>query len=229
MTGTPKYRPPKTNAEWARTVERRLVAGENPNVVRIGAWTLSVDGNGNLIGSNVNGGSVVIAEPPEVTNSVDVVVTGELYMMKAARAVSQAQGLITWDTVVYEQGEWGIDVGVPFADIVIPRTAKYQITADIHCATRIDDERQGFVLVNGVAVMSCEADGNITGSTASASGHNHGSGSLNITWEPIMLMVGTFALNQGDVVRVTTTNTGNIGPSTVNPVVLTTLSISEWA
>lgn len=230
MTGTPKVKPPTNDAEWARTVEQRLRGAEHPSSVRMGKWVLTTDENDNLLGAFANGGSVVLAVPPEVDNDeADVVETGTLYKLKAARSATQAAGTISWDTVLTEIGEWGVSPGTPFTDVVIPRTGFYLIVADVHCSTRTDDECHSVVTVNGTNVLVNELSGEVDGNTASASAHNHASGSLNVTWGKNMLMSAGFALNVGDVVRVVTTNTGNIGPSAVvgATAVVTTLTLIE--
>lgn len=54
---------PQTDAEWARSVERRLAALERSQLVRIGAWTLSEDRNGNLIAQNSRTGTQTVVAP----------------------------------------------------------------------------------------------------------------------------------------------------------------------
>lgn len=43
---------PANDAEWARQVEKRLRALENPTSIRMGAWTISVGQFGDLVADN---------------------------------------------------------------------------------------------------------------------------------------------------------------------------------
>lgn len=54
---------PTTDAEWARDVERRLAALERSQTVRVGAWSLSEDRDGRLVGVNSRTGARVVIEP----------------------------------------------------------------------------------------------------------------------------------------------------------------------
>lgn len=58
---------PTTNAEWARQVERRLKALENPRSIRMGNWMISVSPiTGNLIADHIPTGrrdTIADAEP----------------------------------------------------------------------------------------------------------------------------------------------------------------------
>ena len=54
-------RPPRTDAEWAREIQRRLEVLESATTVRIGQWVLSVS-NGDLIASTASGTQVIIGE-----------------------------------------------------------------------------------------------------------------------------------------------------------------------
>lgn len=54
-------RPPRTDAEWAREIQRRLEVLESATTVRIGEWVLSIK-DGNLIASTASGTQVVLAE-----------------------------------------------------------------------------------------------------------------------------------------------------------------------
>lgn len=54
---------PQTDAEWVRSVERRLAALERSQLARVGAWTLSEDRNGNLIAMNSRTGTSKVVAP----------------------------------------------------------------------------------------------------------------------------------------------------------------------
>ena len=59
-------RPPRTDPEWARDIQRRIEALEDSVSVRIGGWVLNVK-DGNLVASTVSGVTVVLAESPTTT------------------------------------------------------------------------------------------------------------------------------------------------------------------
>lgn len=62
-------RPPRTDAEWAREIQRRLEVLESATTVRIGQWVLSVK-DGDLIASTASGTQVVIGQAqPAVTGA----------------------------------------------------------------------------------------------------------------------------------------------------------------
>lgn len=42
MSGLPSGKAPRTDAEWAREVERRFKALENPTTIRLGEWVIQV-------------------------------------------------------------------------------------------------------------------------------------------------------------------------------------------
>ena len=54
-------RPPRTDPEWAREMQRRVEALESSTTVRIGQWVLSVK-DGDLIASTASGTRYVLAE-----------------------------------------------------------------------------------------------------------------------------------------------------------------------
>ena len=56
-------RPPRTDPEWARDLQRRVEALEDSTSVRIGNWVLNVK-DGNLVASTMSGVTVVLAESP---------------------------------------------------------------------------------------------------------------------------------------------------------------------
>ena len=66
MTDNPpgrRGRPPRTDPEWARDIQRRVEALEDSTSVRIGDWVLNVK-DGNLVASTMSGVTVVLAESP---------------------------------------------------------------------------------------------------------------------------------------------------------------------
>lgn len=54
---------PQTDAEWVRSVERRLAALERSQIVRVGSWSLSEDRSGNLIAVNSRTGKSKVVAP----------------------------------------------------------------------------------------------------------------------------------------------------------------------
>ena len=61
-------RAPRTDAEWARDIQRRVEDLENATTVRVGSWVLNVQ-DGDLVASTASGVTVVLVESP-VTGSV---------------------------------------------------------------------------------------------------------------------------------------------------------------
>lgn len=59
-----------TDQEWARSVQQRLAALERPSLLRVGDWTIEVDGHGALVVSR-DGRSVRIAGVQDAVNVVD--------------------------------------------------------------------------------------------------------------------------------------------------------------
>lgn len=57
---------PANNAEWARQVQQRLRRLEARGTVRIGSWTLTEDGDGNLMAVNPSGQSLDVGNLPAI-------------------------------------------------------------------------------------------------------------------------------------------------------------------
>lgn len=57
-------RAPRTDAEWAREMQRRIASLESATSVRIGPWVLSVGEDGQLIATTA-GKKVVLTELPD--------------------------------------------------------------------------------------------------------------------------------------------------------------------
>lgn len=68
-------RPPRTDPEWARDIQRRVEALEDSVSVRIGDWVLNVK-DGNLVASTVSGVTVVLAESPTTASAARTAMTG---------------------------------------------------------------------------------------------------------------------------------------------------------
>lgn len=56
-------RKPTTDAEWALSVERRLLALERPTLGRVGSWTLFEADDGSLQGQNSRTGQSFVLSP----------------------------------------------------------------------------------------------------------------------------------------------------------------------
>ncbi len=68
-------RPPRTDPEWARDIQRRVEALEDSISVRIGDWVLNVK-DGDLIASTMSGVSVVLAESPSTASTARTAMSG---------------------------------------------------------------------------------------------------------------------------------------------------------
>lgn len=68
-------RPPRTDPEWARDIQRRVEALEDSVSVRIGDWVLNVR-DGNLVASTMSGVTVVLAESPSTASSGRTAMSG---------------------------------------------------------------------------------------------------------------------------------------------------------
>ncbi len=68
-------RAPRTDAEWARDIQRRIEALESATTLRIGAWVLSVV-NGHLVASRPGTAPVVLAESTFTALAAQTALTG---------------------------------------------------------------------------------------------------------------------------------------------------------
>lgn len=139
MTGTTSVKPAQTNEQWARNVDTRIQSVEHPTTARVGQWVLATDDNtGNLIASNVNGGSVILTEPPPGGVDPDAIsTTGQPYIrcsLVNGQAVAAATLTnIAWDSVQVATSEWQFTA--PGTDLVIPRSGVYQVILNVYSVT----------------------------------------------------------------------------------------------
>lgn len=214
MSGTAKTKPAKNDAEWARNTQKRLEAVENPTSVRVGDWVLSTDAStGNLIGSNVNGGSVILATKPAASDNPDDIASATEPYIKVERQTNQneARGttaLVKWDTVVSQTSDWGFSpIGT---DIDIPVNGIYEIKYHLAFLNASNVTNKAVLLVNAVVFGAQEF---IMGSSAYNS----------------MYISDTFQLNAGDVIScgafVSGSGTMDFGSSGADPSVHTSLVI----
>lgn len=219
MTGTAKIKPPRNNPEWARNTEKRLNAAENPTAIRVGEWTLSTqDGTGNLIASHVEGGSVILAAKPAASEEPDEVTdTDEQPHIKVERQATQSESrgtahLVEWDTVAYATGDWGF---TPVAtDIVIPQDGVYIIIYNLVFLNSSDVVNKAILLIDGVVRDAQEV--------------NYEVGVFNNFY-----LSNTFAMTAGTIVSaaafVSGSGTFDFGPSSADPTVFTSLSLTRQA
>lgn len=154
MSGTPKIKPPKNDAEWARGIQKRVEGVENPTSQRMGSWVISEDPtSGNLIASHVNGGSVTLAQAPNATDNPDVVSTGLPYLI-ARRITAQSTSASTWTVIQFESvdsisGSWNAS-NAGFTSVRVPKDGLYAVWLKVEWTTNADRNRYGGIRVNGV-------------------------------------------------------------------------------
>lgn len=134
MTGTAEpIREPKTNAEWARSTQRRIESAENPTSLRAGEWVFSTSTDGHLLASHVDGGSVIVARKPHGgENDPDAITDNALPAVTATRSALQsvpaAGSAIMFDGVSSEVGDWTSGLTL-FDSMRVPETGVYDISA----------------------------------------------------------------------------------------------------
>lgn len=214
MTGTPKTKPAKNDAEWARNVEKKLGAQDNSTALRAGDWVFSTDpDSGNLIAGNRNGGLVVIAVPPAPSDDADAITTLTQPFIKLERQNNQQEprgttALVDWDTVAYQTDEWGF---VPEAsDIGVPLSGIYRIDYHLAFLNSSNAINKGTVFINGATKMAQEFD-------------------PDTAWYQSMYMGEIFPLQAGDVVSagayVNGSGTFDFGASGADQTVFTSISL----
>lgn len=185
MSGTAKVKPPKNNAEWARNTEKRLNQTEHPTSQRIGDWVLSTHPEtGDLIASNVNGGSIILAGKPAASADADAVATQGQPFIKVQREQNQqeargATALVLWDSLIYQTDEWGF---VPTGtDIVIPEDGIYLCQYHLAFLNSSNVVNKAVFLIDAVVKMAQEYD-------------------PSDAWWQSMYLVEAFPLNAGQVI-----------------------------
>lgn len=208
MSGTPRLKPPRNNAEWARNTDKRQTATEHPTSQRIGRWVLSEQADtGNLIASHVNGGSRIIVAPPEPSDDAgaDEVAT-DISVLSLTKTVNQSvivgTTVITWDDVRADYGGWtsGVLTG-GLSDIVVPVSGIYHLTTTLH-----------FQVGGGLSLVGIRINGTtqLVGNIVEPNGGS---------W-PSVVVTGMVPLLSGDVITVVAgrtsaaTNVGGSGAST---------------
>ena len=144
MTGTSQRKAPKNEAEFGRSVVRRLEDVENPTSVRAGSWVISTGDDGDLIASHADGGSVLLAKRPDPSQEPDSRVVEFTPMFIAMLVAGQritggTSTTVQWDTITKNAGRWETeDTGttaasgndpaqVWFRNIIIPEDGTYLV------------------------------------------------------------------------------------------------------
>lgn len=214
MTGTPRLKPPKNNAQWARNVEKNQDAAAHPTAMRVGGWVFSEqEGTGALIASHRNGGSLVIAQVPEASENADAVISQGQPYLKVERQQNQQEprgtvALVNWDTLIYQTEGWGF---VPTAsDIAIPEDGVYLVNYHLAFLNSSNVTNKALFFVGAETKMAQEF----------LPGGAH--------WQSFYLS-DTFQLNAGETVSggafVSGSGTMDFGYSSVDPTVFTSLSL----
>jgi hypothetical protein len=200
MSGTANVKPPKNDAEWARNTERRLTQAEHPLSARVGNRVLSTNPDtGDLIASNVNGGTLILAEKPAPSDTPDIITSPACAVVvgrSSLQSIPSGGAFVAWDSTLAEVGgAWGTGSGTVPA-LTVPQSGLYQIAASIHWQTG-GITATAAILVDDRAVLSSRI--------------TDGIGSAWITSQ----VNGLRNLQQGSVVRMSvSTGAGNaIGAS----------------
>ncbi|MBF6416996.1 hypothetical protein [Nocardia cyriacigeorgica] len=141
MSGTAEpVREPTNDPEWARETTRRLDSLENPTAQRIGPWVLSAADDGSLIGSYVEGGSVVLARPPaggeNDPDSIQDDVLPEVTVTRmAGQNIPAAGAQVIFDGVRIEQGGDWTGGRTTFDAVTVPETGYYTVSGTVHFNT----------------------------------------------------------------------------------------------
>lgn len=219
MSGTPKLKPPRNNAEWARNTEKRQGAVEHPTSQRIGRWVLSEDAEtGALIASHVDGGSIVLAVPPDASAEADpdAIAATDLLSVTLTRTAAQAVpgggATVLWDGVIVDVGDWVSGGGqTSIESVVIPADGVYLLTTTVHFSAG-SASLSAAIVIDGVS--------SIIGRIVESSGIVY----------PSVYAIGQLTLPAGAAISVFTGAGGvarNIGGSgLVSPPAPSTLTIS---
>lgn len=113
MSGSDVSPAPRNDAEWARSIVRRIENLERPSALRAGDWVITTSPDtGNLIASHVTGGSVVLSNTPPSGQDPDAVVDSSLPALQVS-LVSPGQNLpansvqrIRWNRIDRNVGGW---------------------------------------------------------------------------------------------------------------------------
>ncbi|WP_280420637.1 hypothetical protein [Nocardia carnea] len=137
MTGTAEsVREPKTDAELARDLDRRLKSLENSTSLRCGPWVFSASDDGHLIASHVEGGSVIVArKPPPGENDPDAIedATPAVVLIRSdLQAIPATGAIVQWDGVLAEIGGDWTSGARTLESVAVPVSGIYRITCTLH-------------------------------------------------------------------------------------------------
>lgn len=214
MTGSAKVKPARTNAQWARNTQKRLDQVENPSSARVGPWVLTADPDtGDLLASHVNGGAVVLANPPVNTEDADSVASQEIPFIKLERQANQVgtrgtPKAVEWDTILSQTESWGYTEGSP--DLAIPKDGLYLVHYSLSFLNSSNAVNKAMFTIDGVVEMSQEFD-------------------PSDAWYQSFYLSEIFALSAGSVVQgmayVSGSGSFDFGTSGADPAVSTSLSL----
>lgn len=212
MADTTTERVPQTDAEFARDVDRRLDNAEQPTTLRAGEWTLSTDGQGNLIGAHSNGGIVTIAKkPPEGSDPdseyVEPPVVIEEHKTPRLKIKGGIKSIANNSMTVYNawnNGAGSADIEEPAGtwtwdgtNITIPEAGDYLVVVFMPWASNINWSRYLELRKNGTVV---EVDKHMTGATADK--NNVVNQTAGAQWEAYCKVTNLFRCAQGDTFQV---------------------------
>lgn len=120
-------RTPKSDAEWARTTQRRLEAAEHSTTQRVGRWVLiEHPTTGDLIAAHESGGAVLLSTVPDSTADPDQVAEATL-QLRVRRDTDGAAGTVDWETTDFAIGAvWNMS-DPPGEAITIPATGVWTV------------------------------------------------------------------------------------------------------
>lgn len=164
MSGTSNVKPPKNDAEFARNMDRRVNAVENPVSQRVGDWVLSTNPDtGDLLASHVDGGSTVLSRRPISTQNPDDIADVALPNLKIRRVNPQGlQGgstvAVDWDTIDTNVGGWGLSNQELIQNVTIPRDGTYLIIYKLAWVDSANSVRKAFLRIDGNVADTLEYD-----------------------------------------------------------------------
>ncbi len=159
MSGTSstaaKLRSIKTDAEWARAVQRRIEQLEHPTAQRIGKWVLSSGTGGALLASHVDGGTIVVAEPPDNRDTPDTLRYTGFPQYKVVRETASADNIVTWERAEYLVGDLWTN-NLPSQDITVPERGVWRVNLVVCLANEssIPDLPQVWLKADGIDLMA---------------------------------------------------------------------------
>lgn len=142
MSAGDPTRSPKSNAEWARNIQQQVDAQSSATSLRVGPWVLSAAADGSLIGSYVDGGSVVLARPPVGgENDPDSIADpGQPVLFTATKSGTPQSITSTGAHVIFDGipmmsgGDWTNGKTI-FDTVTVPVTGIYDVASTVFFAS----------------------------------------------------------------------------------------------